>query len=75
MDLLAKNSMLIMRLQYIASYRISLITMLRESRENSLNSGSVLNIVNRPQSGPSIYSGSKDREAAHQFLMRPEAAK
>ena len=28
-----------------------------------------------PQSGPSIYNGTKGRKAVYQFLMRPKAAK
>ena len=44
-------------------------------RVNSLNSGSVLNIGNGPLSDPSVYIEAKGRKAAHQFLMRPKAAK
>ena len=40
------------------------------ARVNALNSGSVLNFGNRPQSGSSIFSG-----VAHQCVMGPKAAK
>ena len=45
------------------------------NRVNVLNSGSVLNIGNGPQSGLSLYNGAKDREASYQVIMRPKAAK
>ena len=42
---------------------------------NSPNSGCLIDIGNGPQSGPPLYSKAKGREVAHQFIMRPEAAK
>ena len=39
------------------------------------NSGCLINIGNGPQSGPPLYSKAKGREAAHQIIMGPKAAK
>ena len=44
-------------------------------RVNALNSGSVLNIGNGPHSGPSLYSNTKGRQVAYQFILDPKAAK
>ena len=35
----------------------------------------IINTRNGPQSGPSIYNGTKGRKAAYQLVMRPKAAK
>ena len=43
-------------------------------RVNSPNSGCLLNIGNRPQSGLPLYNKAKGREAANQFIMGPKAA-
>ena len=42
---------------------------------NTLNSGSELNIGYGPQSGPSLYSEAKGRDAAHQLIIGPKPAK
>ena len=44
-------------------------------RVNSPNSGCLPNIGYGPLSGSSIYNGTKGRKVAHQFVMRPKAAK
>ena len=49
--------------------------MIPNIRVNALSFGSVLNIGNGPQCGQSVYNGAKGRKAAHQFVMRPKAAK
>ena len=41
----------------------------------SPNSGCLLNIGNGPQSGQPLYSKPKGRDAAHQFITGPMAAK
>ena len=42
---------------------------------NTLNSGSVINIRNRPQSSPSLISGTKGRKVTHQCVMGLKATK
>ena len=44
-------------------------------RVNALNFGSVLNIGNGPQSGPSLRSEVKGHKAGYQNVMGPIAAK
>ena len=43
-------------------------------RENSPNSGCLLNTGNGLKSGPPLYSKGTGLEAAHQFIMGPKAA-
>ena len=43
-------------------------------RVKALNSGSVLNIGNGPQSGPPSHSEANGREAAHQLTRGPRVA-
>ena len=43
----------------------------RYNRVNLPNIGCLLNIGNGPQSGPSIYNGTKGRKVAHHCVERP----
>ena len=54
-------------------YRV--INYLCKTRVDPLSSGSVLNTENRPESGVSLCSEAKDREAAFQYEMGLMAAK
>ena len=41
-----------------------------ENRLNSLNSGCVINIGNRPQNGPSVYNGANGHTVADRCIER-----
>ena len=46
------------------------LNLLLSYRVKALNSGSVLNVGNGPQSGPSMFNAAKGRKVAHHCLEK-----